>query len=112
MANETTPTTSYFDELVGKTDEQAKQEEIKLARRQLQRKLASAFDSAESQVIKNNAAVRGMFDQIRRDPRNGVERFDVNTFIAVESETAALVKTKETVRAQYERLFGEKLPEF
>lgn len=106
------PTIATFEQLVGSSEEDARKEEVALARRLLQRKLASAFDSAEGQIIKHRAAIRGYFDAIRRNPRTGVETFDVNTFLVSIEQIAALENSKAAIANQYERLFGEKMPEF
>lgn len=110
MSNQVTPA-SYFDQLVGMSEDEAKQQQVALAKRQLKRKIASAYDDAERQRIERQQAVQSMFDGIRRNPTSGVVNFDVNIYIARTVEISALETNKQVLAEQYRRLFGEDMPE-
>lgn len=99
----------YFDELIGLSDDEVKARQNAIAKRRLQRKIASAHDDADSQAMNAQVALDRMYDEIRRSPVNGVDKFDVNSMLAAKAKLAEFLAARDFLREEYKRLFGTEL---
>ena len=89
---------SIFKLITGESVEEAKKKENELLQRKLQRKFASAYDSAENIIFEAEQAI----DNARKDFGN----FNVNTIL---EKKRALVKAKELqgqLKDEYKDYFG------
>ena len=99
-----------FEQLVNKTDEEALTEETVLARRQLQRKIASAHDDAVTSRLKAERAVAAMFADFRNKPVNTVDKFDINLLLERLSDADQFARAQARCAELYQELFGEEIP--
>lgn len=102
---------STFEEIVGKTDEAAKAEELKLAKRKLVRLYGSAIDNLTTQILESQANNAKMLDAIRKNPTAGVDNFNVNTRISNLVRISELASMRAHLSQEYRELFGNEPPE-
>lgn len=97
----------FFEELMAKTDDDIRRENLELARKALQRRFQSAHDDAQSQILNHRTGSMNILDRMRKDPLTVARSFDVNAFIAAARVVAELESSMATIAAEYLKFFGE-----
>jgi hypothetical protein len=101
MPQETISNQSFFDKVNNETPETKRAAELPRLKRNIQRKLSSAFDDAEVKVQELEASL----DATRRLFKS----YDVNEVLRQTKEVAALKVVMSNIQKEYEFMFGEKL---
>lgn len=93
---------TLFDELYVQTDAEAKQKKKPLVRKQIKRKLSSAFDDAENNKINAETKIAELISNF--------ENFDVNSILEQELIIKKSIELQALTATQYVKLFGKEMP--
>ena len=93
---------SLFDRLYDETDKALQVLKKPLIKKQMKRKLATAFDSAENKIIDAETALQ--------DLRGDFKNYDVNKVLEQNQIIDANKELQKTIAEEYLKMFGKALP--
>lgn len=93
--------TGLFDILYNQTDADLKESKQPLVKRGLQRKLASAKDSAEMKKLRA--------EQDLAATRANIDHYDINSVLSAKQDIKNADRTIAGINAEYLEMFGENL---
>lgn len=100
--NETTPGTGIFDKLYAAAKTVYDEAKKPLIRKQIKRKLSSAYDDAGKKIIEANVSIS--------KSRENFEDYNINSVLDQKAVIAKCELLQEHIKAEYLELFGKEMP--
>lgn len=97
---------AFFDQLMAQSDDEARNAEISLARRSLQREVQAVHDHYEGKILGIEKRIAAMYKALKDNPSGGL---NVEQLVNYQVDLEAATAFKTAVASTYQELFGETL---
>ena len=97
---------AFFDQLMAQSEDEAKNAEIQLARRSLQRDVQAVHDRYAGTALGIEKRIASMFKALKDNPSGGL---NVEQLVRYKVDLEAATTFQAAVADQYKELFGEEL---
>ena len=98
-----TETTGFFEVLMGQSDDEAKTQEVELARRSLEREFQALHDQYAGDVLRLEKSIASKYNALRQNPSGGL---NAQALVEAKINLAAATEYQAAVAAEIAYLFG------